>query len=207
MSVFFDPDGTRWEAVPDPDAVGEPGIIYSGRDGVRVQRPMTADERASSDRHAEWYGQFMDTAERAWAGPITALREAGIDAHLWQTGGMCLAIGATFGDGYELMLTAENDVLSQTPDEHFFDEEDRDAAPDWFLGIGLTDDEGQEGTYWVFDGFQVTDRSQDADMAARVAAIVKRAETGCVACGTEDVGRFDEGRPFCRDCAGNTNSE
>lgn len=214
MSVFVDPDGTTWEVLSedfDIASMSEPEVIYSTREGSRVRRPMTADERARSKRHSDWYAQFMRTAESAWSGPITALQEAGIDASLWQTGGMCLAIGAGFGDGHELMLTSVDDVLSQTPDEHLVVTEGDDGetvtdAPGWFLGVYFGGDEmdGDQGTYWNFDRLKVTDRSSDAELAREVAAIVAQAANGCVKCGTQDVGRFDTGRPHCRDCAGDT---
>lgn len=172
MSVFVDPDGTQWEPDPDPIETGKPGFIYSGREGKRVRRAMTAAERAESERHAAWYAAFMRSADLAWAGPVGALRHAGFNASVWQTGGMCLAIGADFGAGHHLMLTTVHESLAASPAEYVTSDE---LAEDRFWHLGLyveAEDDGlpDSAEFHELD-LDVTDRTHDAQLAAKVAEL------------------------------------
>jgi hypothetical protein len=191
----------RWESDPDPIPQGREGFIYSQRDGTRVRRAMTADELAASRRSADAYFAFMDRAEAAWSGPITALRDAGMDgAGLWQTGGMCLAIGVNFGDGHHLMLTDAEGPLSPSPDRYMEDDYPADLRH-WVIGVYTDDESDPDGSAYVeWTDLDVTVREHDAELASRVAAVITRAATGCAICGTKDTSRFHAGHVACMDC-------
>lgn len=170
-----DDDGIVWTVLPDDfleDNKHKPGHIYSRRQGSLVERPQTAEERDESKRHWEWYEKFMDAAGESWAHLIDALNESlpeGRKASLWQTGGMCLAIGWQLNDeGAYAMLTDQHGPFSQLRTDYV--ERTDDGKPwGYMLGVYIDDDDDGTESYTIID-VPVSDESKDAELAVAVHA-------------------------------------
>jgi hypothetical protein len=114
--VIVDPDGTEWTPI-SRDAPMVSGCVYSNRGGARVFRAQTPEEAAESARYADRYAATMQRANDAWAGLTGALTEAiGVPFTVWQTGGMCLAIGACLDtaageEGPTVLISGDVDTL------------------------------------------------------------------------------------------------
>jgi hypothetical protein len=132
------------------------------------------DPRSTEDqRWAEGYASFMDAASAEWEPLILALRDAGVDAHLWQTGGMCLAIGWMLSDdpeGPSAMLTGFDGPLA--PKREHERPGEPDTRPAAVVGYYPTNDTtGEEPMHEI--PAKLWDPAGDADLAAAAVAWVK----------------------------------
>lgn len=143
-----------WRVLDEGQYEAEGCNLYTRRDGLHVGRPFTDAERVDSERRSKSYAAFMDAATAEWQSLIDAIsnllpgdRAAG----LWQTGGMCLAIGwaledagegKTVEDGAYAMLTVEDDTLPPTRAEAI-NKYERGAG--YALGVYIDGDEAISG--------------------------------------------------------------
>lgn len=190
-------DGTTWEVlgvVGESDTLDcEGGYFYSSRpypelghgtvdDGprMRVRREQTSDEKADSARHAESYGRYMDAADDSWRSLCEAISRrlpGDLKATVWQTGGMCLAIGWKLDEDSEAhaMLTDEHGPIRQLREEtgHWKDRETGEETRKQLkpmLGVYLDEAMSMcgEGKWANLDGFALADSNRDDELAEQL---------------------------------------
>jgi hypothetical protein len=90
-----------------------------------------------------WYVGELDSYEEAYSDVFDALRKAGHEPSIAQTGGMCMTIHVPMKDGYYAWLTDRDDTLSF----------ERRLEDGWTLGVYAGWDEDSDGMPLpVFDG-------------------------------------------------------
>jgi hypothetical protein len=121
------------------------------------------------------YADTMDAAEEQWEHLIEAIRAEGPEAHLWQTGGMCLAIGwALEGTAYA-MLTTDQGPLPHVRAEArvpFTHDPDQTFPMNWTVGVYMDDEDTGETTYVTLPG-DADDPDKDARIARYATAIAR----------------------------------
>lgn len=148
---------------PEYEHVGE-----ADEDGLaRYVRRETEQDR----RWSEGYARFMREAEEQYAGIITRLNyelPQAWHASMWQTGGMCLAIGISRreapGDAYALLTCAE--PLPPDREDPGVDEPEYSR---WHLGIYR--EEGEDDGLYVLP-YDFHDAQHDERVAKAVRGIL-----------------------------------
>ena len=133
---------------------------------VTTYRQPTADDQRRADR----YAATMARADAQWAHVVNAFKAAGFaDTSVWQTGGMCLAVGVPLADGWYAMLTSAGGALDV--------DRRTEAGQPWIVGLYSPDDEhpsGNEGYVLDVHGSDAGDPARDEDLVAGLRPLLTR---------------------------------
>lgn len=215
-TFWRDDDGTEWEVLGpvggDASLDTEVGYVYSARpypvlgygtagDGPRqrVRRPQTAAERADSARRSAAYARAMAHVESEWKSLVDELNKLlgkTATASMWQTGGMCMAIGwcpTDVGPEATVMVTIEQDTLPHDRADADMTAERNDAGeletvrrPQRFM-VGAYRDEDESMEFQAKDGRALCaavdgtvahDPSKDAEAARLIVETAERLFAG-----------------------------
>lgn len=112
-----------------------------------------------------WYDGEIKSYEDAYADVFDALRKIGLEPSIAQTGGMCMTIHCSLGDGYYLWLTNRDDTLSF----------ERRLEDGWTLGVYAGWDEDGDGMPLpIFDGEDyLSVNYKSADFAVGLATLAR----------------------------------
>lgn len=158
---------TGWIAGSTTTQSGD-GYHYGPKDAESNVWPFVRRRTAEDDRFRDRYERYMNRAANTWGTIIRQMDKDGVHASVWQTGGMCLAIGATLSDhdGRYLMATDSGGALG--PDRTDYG----DDAAHWVVGLYEERDGDEHGTCITLN-YRADRAEDDVPFAKEYAALAK----------------------------------